>query len=141
MPLVAAATPLSLAAASGLRQPSSTAALSPPVSTADFERLAASAAEEDGLREALIKRSRDVGKLAKQAIYSLHRRDLDRARGQLSAARAAAVADLLPSVERHPALRFGAVAAALEEYAEGAIFMAFLERGVVPELRELEFLT
>ena len=96
-------------------------------------------AEEDALREALIKRSRDVQKLSKGAIYSLHRGEVARATAQLAEARGIAEADLLPVVAptRHPMLRGGAVTSSLEEWAEGVIFAHFLGKGSAPSFEEV----
>ena len=65
----------------------------------------------------------DAQKLAKHAIYALHRGDPAAARRQLAEARGVHL-ELLPLVRRQPALRFGAYAAALEEVTRGRVLLA-----------------
>ena len=96
---------------------------------------------EDASREELIKKSREVLKCAKAAIYALHRRDVKGATALVASARSITMADLLPIVTANPTLRFGAFSAAMEEYAEAAIFAAFLATGAIPTLASLEFCT
>lgn len=68
----------------------------------------------DEQREAVIKRSRDIQKLSKQAIFSLHRGATDEARSRLEGAEKAA-RELLPIVQANPLLRPGSYANAIEE--------------------------
>ena len=44
-----------------------------PPARSDFERIDSELRAYDEKREQVIKRSRDIGKLSKQAIFSLHR--------------------------------------------------------------------
>ena len=92
---------------------------------ADFQAMRESMALEDADREQVIKRSRDVQKLSKQAIYSLHRDDFARAESQLAEARAAIVG-INAFVGTSAMLRGGSFSASLEEYAEALIFKHFL---------------
>jgi len=87
----------------------------------DFTKLREHMASEDSAREVIIKQSRDILKLSKQAIYSLHRDDAKRAAEQLEQAK-----KLLASVPKEP--RTGALSAAREEYTEGRLFQHFLEK-------------
>ncbi|KIY95267.1 Translin [Monoraphidium neglectum] len=91
---------------------------------------------QDEARETLIKRTRDAQKLAKQAIFSLHRGQHEQAGTQLQQAEAIAL-ELLPLVQRQPSLRPGSYAAALEEYAEGVAFKVFLEERRLVARREM----
>ena len=68
----------------------------------------------DDRREQVIKRSRDVGKLSKQAIFSLHRGADEEAQQRLDAARQAAE-EILPLIQGSPTLRQGSFSAAIEE--------------------------
>jgi len=85
--------------------------------------------EADQARENVIKKSRDVQKASKQAIFACHRGDAAKASKLLETAKTAAEAILNDEslVKKWPALRFGSLAAALEEYAEAALFMKWLE--------------
>ncbi len=94
----------------------------------DFDRLRAELRRYDEQREKVIKTSRDVQKLSKQAIFSLHRKDFARAKEQLDKAQATAET-LLPVVEGEPTLRGGSFGNALEEYAEAKIFQHYLLEG------------
>ncbi len=114
--------------------------ISPPpvLDAASFAAIAAEMTQEDELREALIKRSRDVLKLSKNAIYALHRGDVQRAGGMVHEAKEQAKRELLPTAVAHPTLRYGALGSALEEWAEAAIFQEFLATGRIASLAELE---
>jgi predicted translin family RNA/ssDNA-binding protein len=111
------------------------------VSAEDFAQIIKAMQEEDDTRETLIKRSRDVLKLSKNATYALHRGDSEGALGMLARAKAAAQADLLPLLTAHPQLRFGALSSALEEYAEAVVFTEFVANNRIPTLAELEIVT
>ena len=63
----------------------------------------------DARREAVIKRTRDVQKLAKQAIFSLHRGNGAKAEKQLATATAAAQAIHAEFLVETPELRKGPV--------------------------------
>ena len=82
--------------------------------------------ELDEKREAVIKRSRDVQKAAKQAIYALQRQDMKRADDLLVTCETILSKELLPAVEKDPELRYGSVSNCCEEYAEGVIFRHYL---------------
>ena len=103
----------------------------------DFRAMREAMALEDADREQVIKRSRDVQKLSKQAIYSLHRDDVARAEAQLEEARVA-IGGIGSYVGSSLLLRGGSFSASLEEYAEALIFKHFLtayvpgERGDAP---------
>lgn len=92
---------------------------------------------EDEKRESLIKRSRDVLKASKQAIYALQRGDTAQADGLIAQAKDAAM-PLLALLVASPQLRFGAMSAALEEWAEAYIFAVFLKEKRIATLAELE---
>lgn len=108
------------------------------VDGADFTELNRQLMEEDERREQLIKRSREVLKLSKNSIYALHRGDVDKARDMVREAKELAKRDLIPIVEKWPSLRYGAFSGAMEEFAEAAIFAAFLGTSRVPTIAELE---
>lgn len=85
------------------------------------------------MRETVIKRSRDVLKLAKTAIYCLHRKQMELAERNAAEAQTIVTEELLPLVASLPQLRWGgALSQALEEYAEARVFQAYLVTGKVP---------
>ena len=106
------------------------------VSSADLALLREAMVAEDEQRESLIKRSREVLKLSKNAIYALHRGEVAKAGEMVSTATELARRDLLPLVANAPALRSGALSAALEELAEASIFAGFLSTGRVPTIEQ-----
>ena len=81
----------------------------------------------DAAREALIKRCREPQKLSKQAIFALQRGDGKAARKALGAAASLCRAILDEDIAAAPSLRSqGCVHGMLEEYAEAALFAAWL---------------
>ena len=80
----------------------------------------------DEKREVVIKKSRDVQKHSKQAIFSVHRGDIAQATSRLDAAEAG-YTELLSLIDETPVLRAGSFSNALEEYAEARIFLHFHE--------------
>lgn len=102
----------------------------------DWEALGQHIASYDEQREMVIKKCRDVQKLAKNAVYSLHRGEGNKAADQLTKAEALA-RELLPALARYPALRQGSFAAAVEEYVEARAFAVFLKEGRLIRTDEL----
>jgi len=74
----------------------------------------------DKLREQVIKDSRDVQKLAKQAIFAVHRGNLKGSKAQLDDALGKATA-IQQLIEGQPTLRGGSFSNSLEEWAEGVL--------------------
>jgi predicted translin family RNA/ssDNA-binding protein len=96
----------------------------------------AAAQHYDAQRDAIIKRSRDMQKAAKTAVYCLQRGDLAAASRELLVVEKI-VAELQPTLAGEPTLRYGSYAAAMEEYAEAAIFRHYLQAGCLLPSREL----
>ena len=100
----------------------------------EFTAMKEELAAYDSRREQIIKSSRDVLKLAKQLIYSIHRSDKNI--GQLAK-------DLreqkrrLDALAREEADDEGSYHAALQEYAEALSFLAFQASGAIPTRKEL----
>jgi len=80
----------------------------------------------DQLRETLIKKCRDGQKMAKQAIYALHRKDYSKAQGLITNCETWIVQELTPIVQEEPPLRYGSYAAVIEEYVEAKLFYVWL---------------
>ena len=87
----------------------------------------------------VIKKSRDVQKLSKQAIFSLHRGNEGEASQRLTKAREVATA-LLSTIEENPTLRPGSFSNACEEYTEAMIFSIYLSEGRVAAPKDIEIL-
>jgi predicted translin family RNA/ssDNA-binding protein len=102
----------------------------------EFDAMRDAMALYDEQRDRVIKRSRDITKASKVAIYCLHRGEMDKANAQLELAQEAAD-ELLPLIQAEPTLRYGSYAGGLEEYAEAAIFARFVQTGTILPLSEL----
>lgn len=92
----------------------------------------------DKLREEVIKQSRDVQKLAKQAIFSVHRGALADAQKKLDEAKKIALS-ILAMMEQSPALRYGALSNSLEEWAEGAMTLEWVKNSRVASRADMLF--
>jgi len=101
------------------------------VDEADFDAMNIAMALYDSERDTVIKRSRDITKASKVAIYCLHRGEMDKADAQIALAESVAD-ELFPIVEANPTLRHGSYAGGLEEYAEAVVFAHFIRTGSVP---------
>lgn len=85
--------------------------------------------KRDELREALIKRCRDAQKDSKNAIFAIHRGNMDQAEKLLKRAEDCITSDLMPIVQKVPALRAsGSIAGVLEEYVEGKLFFHWMSK-------------
>ena len=102
----------------------------------DWERIKTELSAYDDARETVIKRSREIGKAGKQAIYCLHRGQQKEAAARLAAAEAVA-AELAPILEANPTLRTGSYTNAVEEYAEARVFLGFLSEKRLASVAEL----
>jgi len=94
--------------------------------SAAFTRIRTAMDAHNETREAVIKRTRDVQKLAKQSIFALHRGDFSKARSQIEEATKIAQEIQSQLISSEPSLRAGAYAAAMEELAEGILFEQWL---------------
>lgn len=104
----------------------------------EFSKIRDEFSQQDEVREQLIKRSREILKASKQAIYSLHRSDVENAEKLLSEAEKVA-AELTKLLKKQPELRMqGAFTAGLEEYVEAKGFLHFLSTGKLVKLSELK---
>uniref|UniRef100_A0A7S3H6D8 Uncharacterized protein n=1 Tax=Spumella elongata TaxID=89044 RepID=A0A7S3H6D8_9STRA len=90
----------------------------------------------DQLRELVIKDSRDVQKLAKQAVFAVIRGQLGEAHKKLDQA-AVFAKKILETVNQHPTLRQGSFSNSLEEWAEGALTLAWVEHKRILSPEEL----
>lgn len=90
----------------------------------------------DQLRELVIKDSRDVQKLAKQAVFAVIRGQLTEAHKKLDQA-AVYARKILETVNQYPTLRQGSFSNSLEEWAEGALTLAWVEHKRILSPEEL----
>jgi len=109
------------------------------IDEAEWERINEEMQAYDKKREDIIKRSRDIQKNSKQAIFSLHRGDLERANKQIADALALAQ-ELEPTIRENPTLRNGSYANALEEWAEAVLFRTYLEEKRLARMSEMPLL-
>lgn len=99
----------------------------------------------DEMREMIIKRSREILKASKQAIFALHRADREEALKLLGKAEKV-IPELVALTEKNPSLRDGALSSSLEEYAEAKCFCHYLDtkcllpRRDVPVVQKNEYL-
>ena len=93
--------------------------------------------EFDNVREKLIKRARGVLKLSKQIIYSLHRKDVEKA-GEYMKEIDALMKELDSLVEDNTKLIYsGAFKVAVQEYVEAACYYIFIKERRIPGHIEL----
>jgi translin len=106
-----------------------------------FEVLRKELEKSDGLRESLIKKSRDILKNSKKAIYCLHRKDTVHARELLDNANSI-IQELNKLVcNNRSLLLVGAYNEAMEEYAEAMCYERFLLNRTLPFPKELNIPT
>jgi len=91
----------------------------------DFSQIKESMEQADKEREIVIKDSRNVLKASKQAIFALHRDNLDEAKDLLKTAKEEKEA--IEKKIRNPRAHSGSFSNACEEYAEAALFLHFQE--------------
>jgi predicted translin family RNA/ssDNA-binding protein len=100
-----------------------------PLSKDEFKGLQDRMKEYDQLRENVIKQSRDIQKLGKNCVYSLHRggKSILKAREQLIEGKQKAIEIASTYLKMEPTLRNGTYANAIEEWAEGRIYEEWLK--------------
>ena len=98
-----------------------------PATAQQLELIQQRMEERDALRESLIKKCRDGQKAAKQAIFALHRGDLEKAHTLLQNCETCITQELLPITQQEPPLRAGgSFGQVLEEYVEAKLFATWL---------------
>ena len=95
----------------------------------------------DAAREQLIKDSRDILKLSKAAIYSIHRHDIAEAEKQLEEAKAA-IKKLNFLLKKDESLAsVGAYSEALEEYVEASCYFGLVKNKKLLTAKDLDVCT
>lgn len=107
------------------------------VPTEELEAMRQRLQEYDARREDVIKRSRDVQKLSKQAVFAVHRGSNTEAAAKIAAAKAIA-RDLMDIVALEPTLRAGSFSNSLEEWAEASLLLAWVTDRRIESLLDLE---
>lgn len=102
----------------------------------DFSQIKQSMEQADKEREIVIKDSRNVLKSSKQAIFALHRNNLDEAKELLATAKQEKEA--IEQKIENPRSHSGSFSNACEEYAEAALFLHFQEKGELLSFSELD---
>jgi predicted translin family RNA/ssDNA-binding protein len=103
----------------------------------DFDGMVKEFNEFDELREGLIRKSRDVVKLSKQIIYSIHRNELDSAKGLCKKIQAE-LKDLDKIAAKSPELSYsGSYKVAVQEFVEAFCYYKFVSEARVPSKTEL----
>jgi predicted translin family RNA/ssDNA-binding protein len=89
-------------------------------------------------RRIIIKHSNDILKLAKQAIFSLHRHNLKEAEQNLKEAERL-IAYLYTKIKKEKGLDYeGSYLAAMEEYVEAKLFYQFISKGKIAGITGLK---
>lgn len=101
------------------------------VDSADLASIKARLDAFDAMRETVIKKSRDVQKLSKQAIFSLHGGKTSDAMNKLMQASDVAK-EVLPLIVEQPSLRSGSYSNSLEEWAEGQLLFHWQDDKTIP---------
>lgn len=91
----------------------------------------------DEKRESIIKKSRDILKASKHAIYSLHRDEVEKATEKLKAVES--LKEMLEKeIDSDKKLRSGTFSNALEEYVEARTFLSFVTEKRIATMKELK---
>ncbi len=106
----------------------------------DFENMRKRLERADSKREDLIKKSRDLLKLSKQIIYSIHRDDMNKAETTVNKIKKEYSA-LRNIAEKNPELLYsGSFKVAVQEYVEALSLFYIFGRNILPSHRELDTL-
>lgn len=108
------------------------------INTNDLEKLRKEIIDYDTDREKLIKKSRDVLKLSKQIIYSVHRNELKEASKLIKEIEKEK--EKLKEIAKHSwsLLSEGSYKIAIQEYVEALLYYGFLKEGRLLEKEELK---
>lgn len=88
-------------------------------------------------RRIIIKHSNDILKLAKQAIFALHRDDIKTAEKNINESKKL-IEYLETKMKKDKGLRYeGAYLAAMEEFVEASFFYQYLKTGKITEVKEI----
>ncbi len=104
----------------------------------DFKKIREKLAKYDSSREQLIKKARDVLKLSKQLIYTIHRKDMkEAAKLLIEVKKEKASLDKIASAGKR-LIYEGAYSDACQEYVEALAYYGFIKNGKIPLLDSLK---
>lgn len=104
----------------------------------DFNKMAGELEAFDKKREELIKESRDILKLSKQAIYDVHRGDLNYAKKKIEDSKNI-IMNLRKEISKMQGLEtVGAFNDALEEYSEAYTYYTYVKEGKLATRKEVD---
>lgn len=98
------------------------------IGKSDFEKIRKEMAVLESSREESIRKSRDIIKLSKQIIYSVHRNDLKEAEKLI-----VQIKKEMSGLPKQEAFDPGVINVAEQEYVEAAAFYSFAKDGVLPQ--------
>jgi len=91
----------------------------------------------DAQREALIKKAREVLKLSKRLIYSVHRNNLNESNSLFKEAKKSK-ADIDKIAKKHKKLAYeGSYSDAMQEYAEAICYYSFIKQNKIPLRKDI----
>jgi predicted translin family RNA/ssDNA-binding protein len=103
----------------------------------DMQEIRDRMAEFDIHREILIKKGRDIVKLSKQIIYSVHRNEMGKATSMLNELKSLMV-EQGKIVEKNPKLTYtGSFRVDVQEYVEAVCYYEFVKNGTIPSHKDL----
>ena len=104
----------------------------------DFKKIRENLARYDNKREELIKKARDVLKLSKQVIYSIHRKDMKEAAKLVSGVKKAKnELDKIASCD-NKLFYEGSYSQAMQEYVEALTYYGFIKNKKIPNWGSLK---
>lgn len=108
------------------------------INKTEFKEIRSDLDELDNKREHLIKKCRDILKQSKQAIYSVHRKELKKANA-LIAEIEKEIKDLNQIINKDQRLLSeGTYSAAMQEYVEAACYLGYLNDGEAVPIKRLK---
>lgn len=102
-----------------------------------FKELKKEMEDFDEKRERVIKEGRDVVKLSKEIIYSVHRKDMKGAEKGIEKIRKV-LSGLRREVKKNPKLDIGSYRVAVQEYVEALCYYEFIKNKKLPTHKELD---
>lgn len=103
----------------------------------EFQTMSAEMANFDAKREDIIKKSRDILKLSKQAVYDIHRDDLNYAKKKVEDAKSE-IDKLKQAISKVEGLEVaGAFYDAQEEWVEARCYYDFVKSSKIPTKKDL----
>ncbi len=107
------------------------------INKTDFAKIRKEMELSEHAREQIIRKSRDILKTSKSAIYSLHRKDTVKAKKQLDEAKKKII-EIRKVIKKELTLIYvGAFNEALEEYSEAQCYYGFTTKQKIPTIKEL----